>query len=311
MTVGCATCHDHKFDPISQKDFYALGAFFRNTTQKVMDGNIPNTPPIVVVPRADDRHSWDRVTSRLEAIRVEMEETARTADVPFHQWLERRDRSSRRVRSARKTNSTHWTCALSRAPTRRWRAVRFSDSGSACSPFQEERGCSDREGPPTRGGEALLDQRQLPFPTAEQKYVIAAHQNPNDKNRGWVLDVGARVIGMRLVGDGGRSIETRAGHFEQLKPGEWYSVAATYDGSRKESGINLYLNGRAISTQGMGSPSWGARSAWISPWFWAPRSRTAPSRIFAFSIARSARAKPGCWPSGRRSKARCPCRLRS
>ena len=47
MTVGCATCHDHKFDPISQKDFYSLGAFFRNTTQKVMDDNIPDTPPVV------------------------------------------------------------------------------------------------------------------------------------------------------------------------------------------------------------------------------------------------------------------------
>ena len=55
MTVGCATCHDHKFDPISQKDFYALGAFFRNTTQKVMDGNISDTPPILLVPRAADR----------------------------------------------------------------------------------------------------------------------------------------------------------------------------------------------------------------------------------------------------------------
>ena len=48
-----------------------------------------------------------------------------------------------------------------------------------------------------------------------------------------MLDVGARVIGLRVVGDGGRSIETRAGHFEQLKPGEWYHVTATYDGSRK------------------------------------------------------------------------------
>src|SRR6266508_1707212 len=41
LTVGCATCHDHKFHPILQKDFYALGAFFRNTTQHVMDDNIP------------------------------------------------------------------------------------------------------------------------------------------------------------------------------------------------------------------------------------------------------------------------------
>ena len=51
MTVGCATCHDHKFDPITQKDFYSMGAFFRNTTQKVMDDNVPDTPPVVVVPK--------------------------------------------------------------------------------------------------------------------------------------------------------------------------------------------------------------------------------------------------------------------
>ena len=50
LTVGCATCHDHKFDPISQKDYYALTSFFRNTTQYALDGNVPDTPPTVVVP---------------------------------------------------------------------------------------------------------------------------------------------------------------------------------------------------------------------------------------------------------------------
>jgi len=50
LTVGCATCHDHKFDPITQKDFYSMAAFFRNTTQKPLDGNISDTPPVLFNP---------------------------------------------------------------------------------------------------------------------------------------------------------------------------------------------------------------------------------------------------------------------
>ncbi len=58
LTAGCAVCHDHKFDPITQREFYELSAFFNNTTQPVMDGNIKDTPPIVFVPGAGDRDRW-------------------------------------------------------------------------------------------------------------------------------------------------------------------------------------------------------------------------------------------------------------
>jgi len=52
LTVGCAACHNHRYDPITQKDFYSLTAFFRNTTQPIKDVNLPELPPIALVPPA-------------------------------------------------------------------------------------------------------------------------------------------------------------------------------------------------------------------------------------------------------------------
>lgn len=49
LTVGCTQCHDHKFDPITQKEFYQLFAFFNNTTQNPMDGNKKDSPPFIKV----------------------------------------------------------------------------------------------------------------------------------------------------------------------------------------------------------------------------------------------------------------------
>lgn len=54
LTANCAACHDHKFDPVTQKDFYSMAAYFRNTTQGAMDGNVKDTKPVVYLPAGAD-----------------------------------------------------------------------------------------------------------------------------------------------------------------------------------------------------------------------------------------------------------------
>lgn len=86
LTAGCAVCHDHKFDPLSQREFYELSAFFNNTTQNAMDGNIKDTPPAVFVPRAEDRARWESSNVELAQTRQNLEARRTAARGEFDVW---------------------------------------------------------------------------------------------------------------------------------------------------------------------------------------------------------------------------------
>ena len=92
LTIGCATCHDHKFDPISQKDFYSMAAFFRNTTQNPLDGNISDTPPVMVVPQPEDRARWQQIGEEHSRLKSQMPKLRVDSAPEFAKWLSDEDR---------------------------------------------------------------------------------------------------------------------------------------------------------------------------------------------------------------------------
>lgn len=68
-TMGCAECHDHKFDPYTAKDFYSMSAFFADIQEKGIYANSPYVPPEMPVPPpelADSVASFDSLLVRVD-----------------------------------------------------------------------------------------------------------------------------------------------------------------------------------------------------------------------------------------------------
>ena len=72
MTLGCAVCHDHKFDPVTQKEFYQLFAFYNASADAAMDGNALAPPPTIRVPTSEQTAIIADLDAKIAAAREQI-----------------------------------------------------------------------------------------------------------------------------------------------------------------------------------------------------------------------------------------------
>jgi len=73
LTLGCCQCHDHKFDPVTQNEYYRLYAFFNNVDEKGIDGEVGNCEPLLKFPTAEQEQKLTELTSTISVIKEQIE----------------------------------------------------------------------------------------------------------------------------------------------------------------------------------------------------------------------------------------------
>ena len=266
LTVGCATCHDHKFDPITQREFYALTAFFRNTTQYVMDGNISDPPPILVVPDAQDLDRWQELRREASQVEARMGSRAASIDRAFTEWLVGNHHRSLRtpleesaellrlrlngrvavdLEGTRKPVVLHEKTRVGDGPAKNQSSLRFGKESWAALPSLD----LDSHSPFSLA-------MWLYQPKVVGNFAVAGQSDPEDQSRGWTLISRSRQITFTLTGEkpAGEKTPTavviRPINTRRLPPGVWTHIVVTYDGSGERAGLRIYWNGETIESQG-------------------------------------------------------------
>ncbi len=250
LTTGCAACHDHKFDPVSTKEFYALTAFFRNTPMTALDGNKEDHPPNVFVPALEDRDRWTSLAGEISTLTKQLESRAVAARPEFETWLKTAVIAP--TRDIDSTLSIHLPLTESEGPlhglidgqSREWETkVSRIDAPLGKAPVISDSpvnlgdiGSFSRGDRVTYGGFIRVEGT----PTG----AVIARMNPSESFRGWDLYLDKGRPGAHII-DSWDKAANKVLDDAALKPGEWHHVMVTFDGRISGHQANaIYVNGK-------------------------------------------------------------------
>ena len=244
LTAGCARCHDHKYDPLTQKEFYSLYAYFNNVPESGSGDERPvNHPPVIKAPTPNQLAMITGYDSRLATLKTRLSTIAANNSASAADWkVDAKDLPMLEGRIAE--------FKLGKQPS--------VVSGAASVPkVVGEIG----EGPGRSSGSVFvsekgyLDLGQIGDFDSNQPFSYSLWVNSTDGNGAPLskMDVPETYQGWDLYMEGGRpafhlisswpsqamKIKSRA----SMPNNAWSHVTVTYDGSKKPGGAHIYVNG--------------------------------------------------------------------
>jgi mono/diheme cytochrome c family protein len=257
LTMNCSQCHDHKFDPITARDYYSMAAFFRNTTQGGSDGNSKDgRSAVLTIPSESDRPRWVALPGLISDKRAQRDARRKDAQPDFRKWLAAATPDS--VRDSLPSKDRVLWVPLDEGTGESGRVV--SDAASSFSPVP---GLEWATGGKTGAAPVLKKNATLslgdvagftvkqPFsygawvkaPNSDLNAGILARMDSQKSYRGYDLFQAGKAFVAHIV-DKFPEVALKVSTGQIVKPGTWQHVLVTYDGSGKAAGVKIFVDGK-------------------------------------------------------------------
>ena len=262
LTTGCAACHDHKFDPTSQKDHYQLAAFFNNLAENPSNDDRADWPPFILMPKPEDRDRYDSLLVEQAKIQAALMSRRDRASELISQWIKegpapqplatdglqvllRFDEQTGFTFQNRAPEATFATVtgeggvAFWGEDTWFWPSYRMDTNTRIEMPNTADIEASDS----FSVGTWFMPRLETAASSSPSTGTILGRMDSTHENRGWDLGYSDGRLSFRMINAEATSgIHLETNH-RVLARGRWNHVLATYDGSGKASGVRLYIDG--------------------------------------------------------------------